>query len=212
MADALTWDGNWAWALPLIVVTLILHVTGLALINTQVLRLLEPMRQRRSFFFVFVCVMGIVALLATVLHAVEATIWAEAYRLVGALPDGREALLFSLNAITSYGHTELNLAQHWRLMGALEALNGLLLFGLTTAFLYGHLQRVWPQENVPWALRKPAAIELNAGARPGEDRATRPPQLASHAEQNEGFLQRHPHAPDDGDADGQPRREHQPAG
>jgi hypothetical protein len=51
-----------------------------------------------------------------------------------------------LNAITSYGHTDLFLAPHWRLMGALEALNGLLLFGLTTAFLYGHIQRVWPQQ------------------------------------------------------------------
>jgi hypothetical protein len=55
----------------------------------------------------------------------------------------------SLNAITSYGHTELNLAPHWRLMGALEALNGWLLFGLTAAFLYGHIQRVWPPEPLP---------------------------------------------------------------
>lgn len=162
MADALTWDSNWAWALPLIVVNLILHVTGLGVINTQVVRLLEPMRQRRSFFFVFVAVMGVVALLATVLHAIEATIWAGAYRVLGALPDGREALLFSLNAITSYGHTELNLAGHWRLMGALEALNGLLLFGLTTAFLYGHLQRVWPQENAQWLSRRSVAVEMSA--------------------------------------------------
>jgi hypothetical protein len=209
---ALSWDGNWAWALPLIVVNLILHVTGLGVINTQVVRLLEPMRKRRSFFVVFVCVMGLVALLATVLHALEAGIWAWAYRILGALPDGREALLFSLNAITSYGHTQLNLAMHWRLMGALEALNGLLLFGLTTAFLYGHLQRVWPQEKTQWLVSKSVAVELNVDARPGNDQAARPPQLASQAEQNQGLLQRHPHAPGDGDADGQPRGEHQPAG
>lgn len=193
MTDALSWDGNWAWALPLIVVNLILHVTGLGVINTQVVRLLEPMRRRRSFFVVFVCVMGLVALLATVLHALEATIWAGAYRVLGALPDGREALLFSLNAITSYGHTDLNLAAHWRLMGALEALNGLLLFGLTTAFLYGHLQRVWPQENTQWMPSKPVAVELNVGARPGADQAPRLPQL-------------------DRDSDGQLRGERQSAG
>jgi hypothetical protein len=174
---ALSWDGNWAWALPLIVVNIILHVAGLGVINTRVVRLLEPMRQRRSFFVVFVCVMGVVALLATVLHAIEASIWAGAYRLLGALPDGRAALLFSLNAITSYGHTDLNLAAHWRLMGALEALNGLLLFGLTTAFLYGHLQRVWPQENVQWLMRKSVAVELNVDARPAADQAARAAHL-----------------------------------
>ena len=88
--------------------------------------------------------------LLTVLLAFEATLWAAAYRTLGALPDGRAALLFSLNAFTSYGHTELHLAPHWRLMGALEGLNGLLLFGLTTAFLYGLIQRVWPAEVREW--------------------------------------------------------------
>ena len=55
-------------------------------------------------------------------------------------------MLYSLNAFTSFGHTDLTLAPHWRLMGALEALNGMLLFGLTTAFLYGHIRQVWPAE------------------------------------------------------------------
>ena len=44
--------------------------------------------------------------------------------------------------MTSFGHTNFDLAGHWRLMGALEALNGILLFGLTTAFMFrllGHL-------------------------------------------------------------------------
>ena len=89
-------------------------------------------------------VMGLVTMLATVLHALEAGIWAGAYLRLGALPNGREAMLYSLSAITTYGHAELYLAPHWRLMGTLEALNGLLLFGLTTAFLYAHVQRVWP--------------------------------------------------------------------
>ncbi len=53
-------------------------------------------------------------------------------------------MLYSLNAITTYGHSDVALSGHWQLMGALEALNGMLLFGLSTAFLYGILQRVWP--------------------------------------------------------------------
>ena len=146
MSDALSWNGNWAWGLPLIVLTLILHVMGLALINMRMVRTISQIRERRGFFAMFVSVMGITALLATLLLAFEATLWAAAFRGLGALPDGRMAMLYSLNAMTSYGHTQLVLAPHWRLMGALEALDGMLLFGLTTAFLYGHLRQVWPVE------------------------------------------------------------------
>jgi hypothetical protein len=52
--------------------------------------------------------------------------------------------LYSLNAMTTYGHESASLAQHWLLMGALEALNGMLLFGLTTAWLFAMIQEVWP--------------------------------------------------------------------
>ena len=144
MTDAMSWDGNWAWALPLIVVTLVLHVVGLAFINMRMVPLISRIRATRQFFPIFVCVMGLTALLAILLLGCEAALWAAAFRSLRALPDGRTAMLYSLNAITSYGHTDLVLAPHWRLMGALEALNGMLLFGLTTAFLYGHSRLVWP--------------------------------------------------------------------
>jgi hypothetical protein len=159
--DALSWDGNWAWAVPLIVLNLVLHVVGLALINTRMVRALRPLRANRDFFIVFVLVMAGAALSATVLHTLEATIWAAAYQALGAIPDGRAAMLYSLNAITAFGHTSLDLAPHWQLMGALEALNGLLLFGLTTAFLYGHLQRVWPRD---WVI--PGGAQPSGAAAP----------------------------------------------
>jgi hypothetical protein len=57
----------------------------------------------------FVVVVGVTTLLATSLHAIEASIWAAAYQLLGALPDARSSVLYSLNAMTSYGHTNLNL-------------------------------------------------------------------------------------------------------
>lgn len=68
----------------------------------------------------------------------------------------------SLSAITTYGHSQLFLADRWRLMGALEALNGVILIGLTTALLYGLIQRVWPVEtralpHTPWS--KPQKVE-----------------------------------------------------
>lgn len=51
-------------------------------------------------------------------------------------------MLYSLNAITSYGHENIFLEDHWRLMGAMESLNGWLLFGLSTAFLFTMIEKV----------------------------------------------------------------------
>lgn len=144
MDDTLIWNSNWAWALPLSVFTVMLHVVVLSYINARVVDGLGRLRGRRNFMMLFIVVMGIVTLLATVLHGLEAAIWAFAYHQLGALTNVHSALLYSLSAITTYGHAELYLEPHWRLMGSLEALNGLLLFGLTTAFLYAHVQRVWP--------------------------------------------------------------------
>jgi hypothetical protein len=167
----LMWDGDWAWSLPLIVLNVMLHVAGLDLINRTILGVIVRVRNHRNFNLLLGLVMGLATLLATVLHAVEAGIWAIVYRALGALPDGKSALLYSLNAITTYGHSDLYLTPHWQLMGALEALNGMLLFGLTTAFLYGVLQRVWPtqwqasirsEEFDPAVIAQPALIAASA--------------------------------------------------
>ena len=142
--DAGAWHANWAWSLPLIVLNVVIHVIGLGLINESVVRVLSGAKERRRFTSMFAAVMGVAALFATVLHGIEAATWATAYRLLGALPDTKSAMLYSLSAITSYGHANLFLEEQWQLMGALEALNGMLLFGLTTAFLFAMIQGVWP--------------------------------------------------------------------
>src|SRR5208337_4540848 len=139
-----TWIADCAWSLPLIVLTVVIHVCGLALIGERVVRVLSESVDRGSFMPKFAVVMGATALLATLLHGFEGAIWAAAYRFLGALPDNRSAMLYSLSAMTTYGHASLFLKDRWQLMGALEALNGMLLFGLTTAFLFAMIQRVWP--------------------------------------------------------------------
>ena len=138
------WHADWAWSLPLIVLTVVIHVLGLGLINERVVRVLSGVMDRRRLTGMFVMIMGAVALLATILHGLEGIVWALAYRLLGALPDNNSAVLYSLSAITTYGHANIFLDPHWQLMGALEALNGILLFGLITAFLFAIIQEVWP--------------------------------------------------------------------
>src|SRR5271157_2946238 len=140
----LVWRADWAWGLPLIVLTVLFHVSGLMVISQRVVHgNVGHKIERRHPRVAFVVVLAATTLLATCLHGLEATIWAFAYQLLGALPDYRSSVLYSLNAMTSYGHTNLALEDRWHLLGAMEALNGWLLFGLTAAFLFAVLEKVW---------------------------------------------------------------------
>jgi hypothetical protein len=93
------------------------------------------------------------ALSAVILHAIEVSFWAAAYTLLGALPNGHSAMLYSTNAMTSYGHVNLYLAPHWQMMGSLEALNGWILFGLTTGFLFAIIQKAWSPHSGPYRMK-----------------------------------------------------------
>jgi hypothetical protein len=133
---------DWAWGVSLIVLMMVIHVFGLVLISQRAIRAPSRTVQWRRRTAVTVAVMGYAALLVTLLHGIEACIWAAAYLMLGALPNPRSAALYSLNAVTTYGHESLILQGHWQLLGALEALNGCLAFGLTTAFLFAIVQKV----------------------------------------------------------------------
>ena len=137
------WSTDWAWGLPLIVLTVVIHVLGLGLIGHRAIHASSLVSKHRYPLTRFVIVVGTTTLLVTFLHGIEAILWAKAFRLLGALPDRQSAILYSLNAITSYGHTTLTLERQWQLLGALEALNGWLLFGLTTAFLFSIIEKAW---------------------------------------------------------------------
>jgi hypothetical protein len=84
-----SWSADWAWGLPLIVLTVIIHVLGLGFIRQGAANVSSDAVDRRHPTVVFVAVMGATTLLATSLHAMEAGIWAAAYRLLGALPDNK---------------------------------------------------------------------------------------------------------------------------
>jgi len=133
---------DWALGLPLIMLTVVFHVVGLALISQKV-HGVSGLIWRTHAKATFVVLTGAATLLSTCFHGIEAIMWAVPYWLLGALPDFRSSVLYSLNAMTSYGHTNLALGGHWQFMGALEALNGWLLFGLTTAFLVAVIHKAW---------------------------------------------------------------------
>jgi voltage-gated potassium channel len=81
-----------------------------------------------------------------VLHSVEITLWALAYRWIlpgPELPDFESALYFSFVTFTTLGYGDITLSEGWRLLSGIEALNGLLLVGWTTALLFAIVQRGW---------------------------------------------------------------------
>ena len=135
------WANDWLWGLPLLVITVVVHVTAFMIMTRALIPEIIPSKRRMLDFIVSVAVL---ALFAATLHSLEALAWAFLYVTIGALPDISVAMLYSLSAITSYGHAEVFLGNDWRLLGSIEAVNGLILFGLTTAFFFAAIQNAWP--------------------------------------------------------------------
>lgn len=148
-ADSLApWTSDWLWCLPLSVATVVLHVLGLMVIKRRFNSVLEYVG-RRAFSLIVLLFLAGTTVSVTLLHGLEATIWAVAFRRLHALPDQKSAVLYSLNAMTTFGHSGITLAPQWHLMGSLEALNGWILFGLSTAFLFAIVQEVWTKLTPP---------------------------------------------------------------
>ena len=131
------WSGDWAWGLPLILFTVLIHVFGLGLIKRRVDHLMGYIWKYQAL-----SIAG-VTLSITLLHGFEVFLWAIVFRFLKAVPDFQTAMLYSMNALTAFGHTDVSLERQWQFMGALESLNGWILFGLSTAYLFALIQRIW---------------------------------------------------------------------
>jgi hypothetical protein len=160
---------SWFWGLSLVVLTIAIHGTGvlwIALANESLRARIESQSRLRSryvsaFFIGLICIIG---LLLAVLHGIEAALWAAAYCWLGALNSPEDAILYSIDSISTLGASGLMLERHWRLMGALEAADGMLLFGISTAYVFAVMQTYWPL--VTRGRRPGAALETGL---PGED-------------------------------------------
>src|SRR5271165_64310 len=88
------WTADWAWSLPIVLLTVLGHSFGLLLVQDRVVPVLArgAHRFRRRFGLVISGTM----LLVITLHAIEAGAWAGAYVGLGVLPDVKSAFLFSV--------------------------------------------------------------------------------------------------------------------
>jgi len=138
---------NWVWGLSLTALTIVVHATGIAFMVMAARRVRDRMqgeREGRRALTVTIVLLGVVGYLLTALHGIEAAIWAAAYWGLGALPSPHEAMLYSVDSMTTRGASGLTLERHWRIFGALEAADGMLLFGVSTAFMFSLMQLYAP--------------------------------------------------------------------
>ncbi|MBW6398632.1 hypothetical protein KPL78_12275 [Roseomonas sp. HJA6] len=143
-AEITSWGPAWLIGGPLIMLTVVLHVLGLG--ATRAAHRFAMGRRAhliRNQVLNFAVIMSLITFMVTLLHILQAAIWATTYILVGAATTGHQAMLYSLSAITSYGHAEVFLDARWQMLGAIEALNGVILIGLSTAFLFAMIQQSW---------------------------------------------------------------------
>jgi hypothetical protein len=153
---------SWRWGLLLIALTMAIHVTAvvtMAFVGVRVRARLER-RGLDSWNLVAALIFTSVAmvLLLAALHGAECGIWAAAYLWLGAIDSPQDALLFSVDSMTTRGASGLTLQRHWQMMGALEAVDGVLLFGVSTAYMFAVMQ-------IYWSMLAAQVTPVKAGAR-----------------------------------------------
>jgi hypothetical protein len=139
---------DWAWGLSLIGLTIVTHAMGVVMMALAGLRIRLRLETRslglRHVVLILVGMVGAAGLLLAALHGIEATIWASAYLWLGALDSPTDAMIYSIDSMTTRGASGLMLQRHWQLMGTLEAADGMLLFGISTAYMFAMMQAYWP--------------------------------------------------------------------
>src|ERR1700722_3054554 len=150
---------NWTWGLSLIAVTIAIHamcVVLMALAGIGIRARLETRRLAlRHLIPITIGIVGAVGLLLAVLHGIEAAIWAAAYVWLGALDSLKDAILYSIDSMTTRGASGLTLERHWLTVGALGAADGMLLFGISTAYIFAVMQLYWPMLSELVMTRRP---------------------------------------------------------
>ncbi|AJA08055.1 putative K+ channel TrkA-N [Sphingopyxis fribergensis] len=125
----------------LVAATVIVHLTGLALL-LAVLR-----RYRRASGRLMMVLLNSAAILVAAfglfaLHSIEIWIWAGIYEWLGAFADFEHALYFSTSTYVTIGYGDVVLPPGMRILGAIEGASGIILIGWSTAFFFSIVDRM----------------------------------------------------------------------
>ena len=116
---------SWRWGLSLIVLTMTIHAAAvliMAFVGTRIRVQLETRSLRQwNLIAILICATGSIGLLLAMLHGIECGIWAAVYLWLGALDSPTDALLYSVDAMSTRGASGLTLQRPWQMMGASTA-------------------------------------------------------------------------------------------
>ena len=125
----------------LIVITILIHSVATKYIIHIIKRKRNPKNthigQSNEFW---VAVMVLIMFLASLS---EASVWAFVYHWLGALPDFRSSLYFSIVTFTTLGYGDITLNESWRLLASFEATLGIIVFGWSTAIVMAVVQKLY---------------------------------------------------------------------
>jgi hypothetical protein len=114
-----------------------------ALIMTMVVQVARAMGRKRqphsSLVLMAVMIPTISVLMAA--HTIEVFVWALAYWIFGAAPEGADLVYFAFVNYATLGYGDVLPVERWRLLGPLTAMNGMLLYGWSTAVIFEVLRR-----------------------------------------------------------------------
>ena len=144
----------WTWGLLLVVLTIAIHTTGVVVMAMVGLVIRVRWLEARALGLghVILMVIGAIVLIGpplAALHGIEIMVWAAAYVWLGAIDSPQDAILYSIDSMSTLGASGLTLQPTWRMMGALEGANGMLLFGISTAYIFAVMQAYWPLLSKP---------------------------------------------------------------
>ncbi len=115
---------SWTLGLSLIVLTIAINTTGVVLLAFGLERRIRVGADRhlddpRRAIPAVIGHIGTVALILAALHGTGSTLWASAYRWLGAFGSFTDASLYSLGTMTTFEVPGLVLSSRWRMLGAL---------------------------------------------------------------------------------------------
>ncbi len=99
----------------------------------------ERSKAQASQHLVLVMVPTVLVLMMT--HTLEVFVWAFAYWLVDAAPEGADRVYFAFVNFATLGYGDVVPVRRWNLLGPIAAMNGALLFGWSTAVIFEVLRR-----------------------------------------------------------------------
>ena len=122
-------------AFGLFAICVVVHCLGLLTLGKWLVQRRSTLERHAGLGYLTILLVVITAII-TLLHLVEASLWALLFRWWLLFPDLESSLYFSLTSYTTAGYGDLLMPQRWRFLGCVEAVTGVLLTGLSTAFLF----------------------------------------------------------------------------